>query len=428
MQPLIELARKAAERIRSEPKLIHVVSHNDADGISSAAIMVKALLHLGKLFHLIIVKQIRPELIERLRAAAPGLVVFTDIGSGYLDELEKLGCDVIVADHHEMGKVWTGSGLIHVNPELFGIKNISGSVVSYLMGRELTGDTSAATLAVVGAVGDLTNIDPAVLDSPHIQTEKGLKIYGRFSRPLHAALASTGIDEAAALQLLAELGIAPQDSGGWRTLADLGAEERQRLTDALVREKLKCGRAVEELFDDVWTLKGWPGELADAREFATLLNACGRLDHAAVGVAICLGSTKALELGRELLGRYKKMIAGALDWLAVTPSAMRRTGSANYILAGNMINENIIGAVVSMISRSSDFEHSPLIGLADAEDGVKVSGRCNGLNINKIISQAAAEIGGSGGGHSGAAGATIPSGSEERFIGICDGLLGQKPL
>ncbi len=68
----------------------------------------------------------------------------------------------------------------------------------------------------------------------------------------------------------------------------------------------------------------------------------------------------------------------------------------------------------------------PLLAFARAEDGVKVSARSprhlvrRGLNLAEIMKRAAASVGGEGGGHNVAAGATIPEGSEDEFLQIVD--------
>jgi single-stranded-DNA-specific exonuclease len=63
----------------------------------------------------------------------------------------------------------------------------------------------------------------------------------------------------------------------------------------------------------------------------------------------------------------------------------------------------------------------------------KISARCHtgliartpgGLDLARAMEQAAKELGGFGGGHPVAAGASIPDGSEERFIAALDRILG----
>ena len=64
-----------------------------------------------------------------------------------------------------------------------------------------------------------------------------------------------------------------------------------------------------------------------------------------------------------------------------------------------------------------------LFGFANAEDGIKISGRSKKVDIRKIIAEAAGSCNGRGGGHEFAAGATIPSNCQEKFIEKCENLL-----
>jgi len=72
----------------------------------------------------------------------------------------------------------------------------------------------------------------------------------------------------------------------------------------------------------------------------------------------------------------------------------------------------------------------PIFGFAYAEDGVKVSGRGTrdlvkrGLDLAEIMREASRTLGGEGGGHDVAAGATIPRGSETEFLKIADRMVG----
>jgi RecJ-like exonuclease len=81
-----------------------------------------------------------------------------------------------------------------------------------------------------------------------------------------------------------------------------------------------------------------------------------------------------------------------------------------------------------MLLSSEDVDNSlPLMGFAYTENGdVKVSARATqvlidkGLNLSSALKQAAKELGGAGGGHDIAAGATIPKGKEEEFLEIVE--------
>lgn len=425
MKEFTNLINKAANRIKSEDGVIQIVSHYDADGISSAAIMVSTLIKLNKDFHLTIVNRIKPELMDELKKRKPKLVIFTDIGSSSLDKIKDLNCDVIITDHHYVeGSV--SENMIHINSKFFDL-NLAGAGVTYLLAREILKDNSLAALAIVGTIGDAAYpVESKIFETPSVEVEKGLKLFGRFSRPIYRTLELSDIpglsgNPSKVIQFLADLGISIQKNGKWRTLSDLTNEERRKLADAIVKESLRYDEfKKEDIVTDILTLKDFPDELKDAREFATILNACGRMQDAATGVAVCLKSKKALKIAKGLMKGYKRLIANYLEWTENNPQNIRKTELASYILAGNFIHENLIGVIVSMLSR--DYI-TPLFGLADTEDGIKISARSRGININKVVTEAAKTCGGSGGGHSGAAGATIPVGTEEKFIETCERIL-----
>ncbi len=424
----LELSKKAIEKIKSVDTVIQLVTHNDADGISAAAILIYTLLHLNKNFQLTIVKKISTNLIDEINKRNPELVMFTDIGSSYPEEINKLECDIIILDHHDVKEDY-GENVIHINPEIFGIHGVSGSGITYIFTQEILKSNILAPIALVGTIGDSEEGSYFIFDEiGSIERKRGLNLFGRFSRPLHMALQySSAIphitDEAKAIQFLAEVGIDIKDGEDWRTLGDLDDDEYKKLCDSLIKEQLKHGQNINDLFGDVWTLKSFPHEIQDAKEFATLLNACGRTDAGAIGVAICLGSKRALENSKQVIRDYRKLIRNSLRWVENNPDKVRQTNHATYILAGDAINENLIGVIVSMCF--NDVGGKPIFGLSNAEDEIKVSVRAGDMNINKIISEAAESVGGTAGGHYKAAGARIPLGSEEKFIEKCDELIGK---
>ncbi|MFB6088662.1 MAG: DHH family phosphoesterase [Candidatus Aenigmatarchaeota archaeon] len=156
-EKLFNLLEPVTEDIR-QSKNIRVVSHYDADGISSASIMLYALSKLDKNVHLSIVNQIKDRVIKRLNREENDLVIFTDLGSGYLDELNELKVEKLaIVDHHHIKGEYDGD-FTHVNPHLIGIDGdeISGSGLSYLLARSLDEkNKKLAYIAVIGAIGDI---------------------------------------------------------------------------------------------------------------------------------------------------------------------------------------------------------------------------------------------------------------------------------
>ena len=75
----------------------------------------------------------------------------------------------------------------------------------------------------------------------------------------------------------------------------------------------------------------------------------------------------------------------------------------------------------------------PIIAFADKnDDETKVSARGThrlvrqGLDLSRVMGEASGAVGGKGGGHNVAAGATIPAGQEHAFIEHADSIVGEQ--
>ena len=423
MKEFTDKIKKASEKIKSFDREILIVSHLDTDGIASASIMASILLELEKDFQITFVKEISLKIIKSINNKKPELVIFTDIGSGYLDYLSEINVDMIILDHHEVvGEL--NDNMIMVNPVEHDLE-FSGSGTVYMLAKEMLKHDRLAPLAIVGTIGDVSYpTDSRLFDTPLVESEKGLNIYGRYSRPLHEALKYLKIlklsDSSKAIQFLSEIGINPQENGTWRTFESLKDGEKKKLTDAIVKEALNQDKfEIERIFGNVLTLKGFPEELKDAKEFATILNACANMNEPAVGVALCLGSKKALKDAKGLHRGYKKLIANYMNWVRDNPQNIRQSDIVTYILAKDNINENLIGTIVSMLYDSENI----LVGLANGDNGIKVSVRSKDIDIHETVIKTAELCGGKGGGHNFAAGAKIPFETEQKFIECFEGFL-----
>ena len=135
--------------------------------------------------------------------------VFLDLGSGQLESIkrhilgeEKAGTIVIVSDHHQTQGDVSHRNLFHVNPVLFGIEgNISGAGISYLIARAVSSvNIDLSELGIIGAIGDsqmgsigerwgLFGLNKEILKDAEktnkIRVKKGLRLWGRYTRPVH---------------------------------------------------------------------------------------------------------------------------------------------------------------------------------------------------------------------------------------------------
>ena len=137
MQKLKELAREAADVIEKYEH-VRVISHNDADGLTSAGIICQALLRLDIRFHTSIVPRLDKSVVEMVKetTADDDLVIFCDMGSGQSDIISEIKQDIIVLDHHV--PVGESPAKVLVNPHIVGIDgamHISGSGVTFFCGN-----------------------------------------------------------------------------------------------------------------------------------------------------------------------------------------------------------------------------------------------------------------------------------------------------
>src|SRR4030066_510203 len=151
-----DLIRKHAEN----NELIHVVPPLDADGLAAAGIMGRALTRLGATFRIRIERWVDEKVLDSILAGKPSLIVFTDFGSGDLDQLNsKLSkTPVVILDHHQpVGEA--GPSFVQVNPHLYGIdgsRDLSGAGVAYFVAKALDkANLDTAAVAVGGALGGL---------------------------------------------------------------------------------------------------------------------------------------------------------------------------------------------------------------------------------------------------------------------------------
>jgi len=461
----LESASQAAETILEivkEDGVVHVFSHLDADGLSAAGIIGRALFRLDAKFRIRITQWIDDRIVEEIFSEEPQLVVFTDLGSGYIDVLNEKLADfrIVILDHHQIGNEHAAD-FVHVNPHLHGIdgaRDLSGSGVAYFTAKAMDKvNVDLAPVAVVGALGDLQDkYDQRMLGGLNkkivedatktglLTVEKDLIFFGRETRPIHRTLASTtnpfipGIsgEEDKSLAFLAGLDIKPKDGERWRALRDLSEDEKKRLSSALGDYLLSKGLhyEVSNLIGHVYILtreESWT-PLRDAREYGVLLNATGRMDKPSLGVAVCMGDRGlALEEANKVLVEYRRTIGKYLGWVMEKPERMKELKNIFVVNGEDYIEDKIVGAVSSILSTSLPNPEKPLIMYANVkEEGTaKFSARTidavinKGVNLGEVMQVAAEKCMGNGGGHNIAAGAQVPAEKVDTFIKLVDELV-----
>jgi len=419
---------KAAETIARS--ILHcesmrVISHNDADGITSAALICIALQRAGIPFQATLLNR----LDETALAGLEGAVVFCDMGSGKPEVISRVKEDCFVLDHHRpVGSI----ECMHLNPHLFGIDGafeLSAAGTVYSVVRHMGENLDLAGLALVGAMGDRqamiganrTILDEAV-SSGAVDVRAGLKMAQDgpldevFAGCIEPLLDYVGDREAAA-KFLRDLKI----SGN---LESLEKNDLARLSTAITLKLLMQGSfAADSIVGEVIRLRHEVVE--NSLEMVQLLNACGNRDVPGLGLQICLRDASALPVARRMAAEYKSHILREISLLRERSRAMK---SIRYLKMEN----GEAGAIVSGLGIRYLYTDLPLITLNHKEDMVKISARGNkplisqGLDLSVALRKAAAAVGGAGGGHTIASGASIPPGSEDRFLTLLDEMVGEQ--
>ena len=468
-QQFFNLTQQAAQKILEivkEDGFIHVFSHLDADGITAAGIIGKMLSKLNSKFRLRITQWVDEKIIDEIVSDKPELVIFTDFGSNYLGLLnEKVPeSKVIILDHHQFSNNVKNDNFLNVNPHIFnipGATDISGSGIAYFVAKVVDIENiDLSPIAIIGALGDMQDknklrnlhglnsmIVEDALASHLIKVEKDLMFFGRETRPIHRAIASSnrpffpGItgNEGASFKFLKNLNIPLKNNKNWRSLRDLTFEERKTLCSALANYLLDKGLhfEIENLIGNIYILtKEEPHTaLRDAREFAVLLNSTGRMNRPSLGLSICMGDRgSSLIEANQILEDYRKNINKYLLWVKEEPERMKEFENIYVIYGDNFINEKIIGTISSIIVSSLQNLEKPLLAFANVEEenAAKFSMRTTGfaiqkgVNLGEVMQKAAEKFNGKGGGHNIAAGAQVPIDKIEEFVNLVNVLVGKQ--
>ena len=436
---------------------IKVVSHLDCDGLTAAAIITKTLIREGLSFSLSIIKQVDAIVLEELNKEEYNCYIFTDLGSGYLSQIEKKlqGKEIFVIDHHKPEEA--KSSIHHINPHNFGIdggKDISGAGTTYLFATALDKrNKDLAHLAIIGAIGDIqekkgfTGINQEILEDAvaagKMEIKKGLNMFGSQTKPLHKVLefstepyipGVTG-NEQGAVKFLNDLGISIKDKEGrYKKLVHLNEEDMKKLVTGIILRRLGSEKNPDDIIGSIYLLKEEVEEspTKDAREFSTLLNSCGRLRKSSLGIGTCLGNKKIKKEAINLLSDYKQELIRSLNWFYSNRSKEKIIEKDGYVIinAGDHVKDTMVGTLASILSRSNLYRDGTIImSMANTLDGnIKISLRLVGVNpdidLRKIVKSVAKKIGvGEAGGHKQACGCLIPQEKEGGFIKTAEEIL-----
>ena len=432
-------------------RTVTVVHHIDADGVTSGAIAAETLARAGVAHMLQPVKSLDDLHIDRIHDLHPEALWFCDLGSTAYMRFPTV--PLLVCDHHQLVRDGTEESFAHVNPLLDDVpgEEVSGAGCAYLVAAALdAANLDMVPLALVGASADLqdrkqgrfTGTNAHLLETGKaaglLQERADLAWYGTESRPLRKFLTLSSEPEVPGLsrdgrgveRMLAAWGLDADDLNG-RTWVSLdGATQRtvrSRIADHLLDLGMpdRAARLMRQVVTLTQEAQGTPTR--ELQEFGTLLNSTARYDRPEVGLAVARGDRQeAYQQAMDLLLDHRKHLAGALDALA--QCGVQERVAVQWVHLQDRVRDTVVGIVCGMALDGLGLRRDmAIVGFAWTPDGrTKVSARsphelqARGIDLATALREAAATVGGQGGGHRGAAGATIPRGAEEMFLARLD--------
>ncbi len=434
----LEACKEVAELIlnirRKNP--ITIFSHLDADGLTAASILGIALARAKFSFQIKILERLEYALLQDMKEKQPknSTIFFSDIGTGVLDAFHDWTetHEIFILDHHGInGTPDLPANIHHINPHVFSIDGgaeISGAGVVYLVAKSMDfNNTDLSQLAIIGALGDrqdqgknssLIGINQIIVEDAVklnlISNNVSVWFFDR-TRSIQSILQYSDLfkftNQNEVLAFLSNIGISTKKNGKERTFFDLTTEELRDLASELIQ---RFDFNQDELYKTDYLLRNEENPmLKDPRVFASKLNSCGRLQRPDIGIALCMGDRKEAWREFNLINtQYKEEISRCLKWGASNLIEEEKI----FILDGqDVINERLIGTILSMLSTRKKMKDKPLFGYSEMQnEKLKISMRLIKesnfeIDLNYLLKESikSLEPNTEVGGHSRAAGAII---------------------
>jgi len=381
---------------------VKIVANYGADGISGAALLSLTFQRLRIPFATSFVMHVDTEILEQLAKEPYETFVFVDTGAAASGTLGLVLAqkNVLIIDHHP--------GEQHadmLNPLQFGLEadSINSAGIAYLFCRQLWPDIrSHAHLAIVGALGDRQKMESEFhhlllaesVSAGTLARKKGIKLLGYQTRALKHIVPECCGEHAS--EVLRDSELDPS-----LRLSALDEVQMLKLHGAL--EKHVGSQELQEQY--------LLGEM-EAREFALLLEACGRSKDVGAGMGACFGDAELRKRASDSFLQFRKEMLEAKAWLAAHPEAVHLDRGLVIVNAGLAVRPQIVGALAEDLLQA--YETS--LVMSRMEGKTKVSLRSKKLDCLDTLQPLLQQTGGNWHGHAGAAGGCFPIAMEEAFL------------
>ncbi|MCI4356435.1 MAG: DHHA1 domain-containing protein [Thermoplasmata archaeon] len=426
---------KAREVLLAHPGRWRVIYHYDGDGIASACSLVRMLERLGYPPYATPLQGVERERMHTLLQGTHGPVIVVDTGASWLDLYPPHPHPVIVLDHHQYEGAPRPPELpahvAFVNPVDWGVdgmREMCAATLSWLFSVFVDPvNWDNAPWGLSGGIADrqhvggfsglnATLVNEAVQRSL-IQKRPGLALFGptlgeAVTRSIDPFVKGLSGRPEAVTAFLQSIDLDPKhETSG----LDAGGERRlhQALLAKLVRQGVRP-EFLESLRRERYRL---PSLGVDGEELSNWQNALGRAAEPGRGIALALGDPSAWDAARRAENAWRTAILTGMrrveDGGVNSLSAIQWFESAETTYAGTQA-----GLAMNYLVDPT----RPLVVFSAGQGVWKVSGRgttwlvSRGLDLAVALRAAASAVGGEGGGHKVASGATIPTEGRPKFL------------
>ena len=396
MSPSLKSAAETvAAQIRRQ-EFVEVLAHHDADGIAAAAILCHAMLRAGVRFRL----RVRQD-ITTADIPAESAYLLCDIGAGLAD----LPKTTMVVDHH----LPLFEGEFHANPRLAGIdgdRELSAAGTAYYVAQQLGDNRDFAGLVIPGIIGDGQEIKGKNLEifneavaNGIVVPDRGLKLPGRdmaerWYTATHPYLDGISGNE----QVVADFVEQAKDPSSPNKPLMLDTLISRVVLEAAPRATLA---GLGSIYGDTYHLQR--EVIEDAHALTAVIDACGKTGNGDIGATLCLRSSHDIDRAWEITRQHHVRIIDAVK------SASPYGGIPGVY---EVKEASVASDVADVLCRDIPAACPVLVfGKTPGGSLYRISARnpagCT-VELGPKVRAIAEACGGSGGGHTLRAGATIP--------------------
>jgi RecJ-like exonuclease len=420
------------------PARVRVVGDDDCDGVTSAFIVSKVLERAGYEVQIKVMPIHSDEDVDVAFKDPLDACVVLDSGSSQIERIDSFAVPTLILDHHRTHEN-RPQNTFEVNPRMVGgdkVEHVSTSVLAGLFAVAVGDHWDLSFAGVAGGVSD----------RQHLGGFRGLLGYladgaamnGVLNRSPGLTLVGATVEEAivesidpyfehysgkpeAVKALLKRHDINPKDSPVVVT-GEKGMRLAKELTTGLAQRGVVTER-MYPLYDERFLLKH-PSGAGTVFQLAQWMEAATAEKNHDAALKCLEGEPRAAAAIKQL---QKKRVQRILTETERLRNDTRDLPNLRYAETRDGANTGVYAHILLTFIFGDD---KPFLIVSKLGDLAKCSARGSpklygaGVDLSIGMSQAAQKVGGHGGGHPGASGATVPYAKRDEFLAQLDQALG----